>query len=912
MCAVLRRRVLGSAVGAVALFMGAGWPAACAGTGAHTVRPLGLTVDDQAAPIGLGFSDVYFGWRLGDAGQGTVQTGYRIVVRADRLTLWDSGRIASSDQSAIPYGGRPLAPDSVYRWTVQTWDGAGHPSGASQPATFETGLSDRDWRAEWIRRLTAFPLDSNPAVQATESNLGAWINQDEYTYARKQVTLGRSPIVRARVYISADQRYELYVNGSQAGKGEAYEYPDQQYYETNDVTALVRAGAPNAFGILYNWQGPGKGRPAGSPGVIAQISVVHADGSRELVVTDGSWRVQRAEWLPGTERNQEGDSVSHIENINGLLAPLGWDQPGYNDATWLPATVIGRPPVAPWTHLVSARTRVVYQPVAAVSVTRLANGAAVADFGQVLAAIPTVTFHQGMPGRVVTMHAGFVLDKSAPSTVSTSRSTQATNMSYSYGQRGGTETFRPFNYLGFRYLQIDNPGEVLAPSSVVALARHVAMPDGEGATFSSSNATVNAVYALAAHSALFSSQEQFLDTPTREQSPFLRDGFNESEVDMVAFGEQNLTRKDLLEFAESQRRFWPDGRLNAVYPSGEYPLVRDIPDFTEIYPEWVWQYWLHTGDRALLRSVYPVLVNISNYVARAIDGRTGLVTHLPGGGGPGSDYNEGIVDWPATMRYGYDMATVARTTVNELAVDVFERTADVAAAIGRPASEIAGAQARRTALTAAINSRLTRPDGTYVDGLESNGAPSPHASQHANAYAIAYGIAPAARVPAVAAYVARLGMAMGPQTVQELLAALRLAGRPADAVARLTDARADGWAKILAEGGTFTWEDWNPSDANHDSMSHGWGATALVEITQTLLGVVPTGPAYTTFDVAPPAAGLTSASGRVPTPRGFVTVSWRHAGATFMLDLTVPPGATATVRVPGAPARTVGSGTYHF
>src|SRR5207245_1217158 len=156
----------------------------------------------------------------------------------------------------------------------------------------------------------------------------------------------------------------------------------------------------------------------------------------------------------------------------------------------------------------------------------------------------------------------------------------------------------------------------------------------------------------------------------REQSPFLRDGFNESETDMAAFAEQNLTRKDLLEFAESQARFWPDGRLNALYPSGEYPYVRDIPDFTEIYPEWVWQYWLRTGDRALLASVYPVLVNIAAYVERAVNLRTGLVTHLPGGGGSGSAYNEGIVDWPPSMRYGYDLATAAKTTVNELGVDV--------------------------------------------------------------------------------------------------------------------------------------------------------------------------------------------------------------------------------------------------
>ena len=37
-----------------------------------------------------------------------------------------------------------------------------------------------------------------------------------------------------------------------------------------------------------------------------------------------------------------------------------------------------------------------------------------------------------------------------------------------------------------------------------------------------------------------------------------------------------------------------DGRLNAVYPNGDGR--RDIPDFTEVYPGWVWRYYENTGD----------------------------------------------------------------------------------------------------------------------------------------------------------------------------------------------------------------------------------------------------------------------------------------------------------------------------
>ncbi|HXY91212.1 MAG TPA: family 78 glycoside hydrolase catalytic domain [Acidimicrobiia bacterium] len=836
-----------------------------------------LTVAGLASPVGLDPTDVVFAWRVRDARRGTVQSGYRIVVSRVRAgahetapMIWDSGRVWSAANAFVPYRGPALAPDAVYRWQVQTWDGSGRVSAFSAPGSFETGLRDEDWRADWIQR---------PASVTTEP--------DQYTYARREAVLDGSPIVRARAYVSGDQQYELYVNGTRAGKGQAYSYPDTQYYETLDVTRLLRAGGANAFGLVYAWDGPTKGHPAGTPGVIAQISVLHRDGRVETVATDGSWRVRRGAWLPGTQRDLEGDLVHHTEHIDGPAQPIGWDRPGFDDHSWAPATVLGRAGVAPWTHLVSVRTRIVEEPVRAVSLTRLASGAVVADFGKVYAAVPTVRFHHGTAGRVIEMRAGYLLDEPAAGEslpgvvgqVSVDHGTQHTDMSYTYVQRGGVEQFHPFDYLGFRYFQIDDPGEPLSAADVVALTRHTAVADEHAATFSSPNPTVNAIFELGRHSALFSAQEQFLDTPTREKGPWLWDGYNESVTAMAAFGEQNLTRKSLVEFAQSQARYWPNGAVNKIYPTGLGAL--DINEFTEIYPEWVWQYWMHTGDRALLAQVYPVLTNLSDYVHASIDPSTGLVTKLP-----------------ATNIY-YDFPTVTR--INVLGVNVFRRVGDIGAALGRPAPEIAYQRARRSELMDAINSRLTRPDGTYADGLEADQNQTPRASQDTNACALVYGVVPPAHQAVVGAFVAALGMSAPPRTASEVLDALSLTRHDRDLVRILTDATIDGWANVLARGGTFTWEVWEPSDLIGDSMSHGWGANVLVSIQRALLGVTPTAPGYQAFAVEPPSAGLASASGTVPTPQGTITVGWQRPTATetaFTIDVTVPPNAGATVSLP--------------
>jgi alpha-L-rhamnosidase len=903
------RAVLGIAVAvAVSLFAPLVPDRAAGATSASPGAPRALTVDDLPAPVGLGLTDVYFGWLLADGRRGAVQSAYRVVVsrpvlggpnRGAAPMVWDSGKVLSAEQAFVPYGGPALVPDTTYWWTVQTWDGKGVSGPLARAATFDTGLDDGDWHADWIKRPTVEVLDT-PATFNLQNNTGVWANKDEYSYVRKEATLGRSPIVRARAYVSADQQYELYVNGTMAAKGEAYAYPDSQYYETTDITRLLKAGKANAFGIIYDWQGPGKGRPEGTPGVIARITVLHADGTVDVITTDGTWDVLPGAWLPGVQRDEEGDPVDYTENINGPAEPIGWDKAGYRALGWQPATVIGPHPTAPWTHLVSVRTRIVYEPVHAVSVSRLASGAVVADFGKVYAAIPSVTFSHGRPGRRVTMHAGYLLDRSGD--VSTTMGTQHTNMSYSYVERGGgRETFRPFDYLGFRYLQIDDPGETLTTKDIVVLTRHDAVPDENAGTFTSSNKTVNAVFDLGRHSALFTMQEQFVDTPTREKGPWLGDGANESETAMDAFGETNLTRKDLLEFAQSQARFWPNGAINKIYPTALG--AQEIPQGTAYYPEWVWQYWIHTGDRALLTALYPVVVKVSDFFWSNI-GSNGLVGTIPG--------PTDVPQFPTDSQ------------LNLLTVNVFNRVAEMAVALGRPAAEVAKQHQRAHDLTTAINAHLLLPSGYYTDGLDVHGRPVPPnddlctcsgaiSPQVNNALALQFGIVPPSDVTTVSNYI--LSKPFSPPVVSaaDVLDALRITGRDGAILHILTDASEPGWANILAQGGTFTWEMWNPQDrdvltpplasllGNGDSRSHGFGSNVLVAIQQTMLGVIPTAPGYASFDVTVPLHALSYARGRVPTPHGPIDVAWSRPAVEhrpFDVNVTVPANTEATIHIP--------------
>ncbi|ADB30448.1 alpha-L-rhamnosidase domain protein [Kribbella flavida DSM 17836] len=851
---------------------------AAASRGSAPDAPTHLTVGDRERPLAVE-GPPQFGWWPQDSDGNEIQTAYQLrVLRADGAEQWDSGKVRSAEQQYVAYAGPALASGTAYRWTVRTWDRAGRVSPWAPPATFETGLTDQDWEgAAWIRRLSTEP--------------------DDYTLARKEVAIPRGRVVRARAYVSAYHQYRLYLNGAEVDDGPAFSYPGEGYYQATDVTQQLQAGRHLAIGVLYHWYGGGQGRPAANDhrGMLLKLVVEYADGRRQVVVSDGSWRVRRASHFETGAPRRNSDAGDYTERIDARQEPVGWDKPGYDDSVvpWVAATVAA-PTEMP--RLTGQEPRLVKTVKRPVSVRRFADGTVVADFGVVVPARPVIRFAHGVSGRVVDIQTSYNLTPDGHA--STGRTdTQGSDLTMRYTQRAGRQRVEANLHWGWRYLEIKAPGEVLGAGDIAAIVEHTDV-DRE-ARFVSSDRTLNEVWELLRRSALYSVQHQFVDTPTREKGQFLGDAVDISYATMAALGERDATQKAIREFLHSQDRYWSTGndlgRYNAVYPNGDGK--RDIPDYSEMFVNWVWRYWLETGDTALVRQAYPYLRNTADYVTRHIPATgptAGLVTNLSGGSGP---YQYGIVDWPAAGRFGYDMDTAARTTINVQGYDVLRRTADLAAALGRPAAEISAYGVPAERLRDAINAKLRRSDGVYIDGLYADGRQSTHAGQHSTSYAIAFRVAPAADFPQLAEYLAGLGMKQGPMTAHWLLQALADAGRADAVLTRLTDPDDLGWANVLARGGTFLWEQWNP--VNDESYSHGWGAQAAVDVLGTILGVTLAAPGAARLSVTVPDIDLEFAQGTVPTQRGPVTVEWRRRPAGGVrAEVELPVNVTATVSLP--------------
>jgi hypothetical protein len=131
----------------------------------------------------------------------------------------------------------------------------------------------------------------------------------EVRYYRRKFDLA-APVKAATVTVTADNGYELYVNGEKVGA-------DGDWYkaETYDIAGKLSQGA-NAIAVRVTNEGS-----VGGLLCEAQISLQTGDLLR--VATDGDWRVTRE-------------------------APDGWQATEFDDSQWGAPEVGGAPPAAPW------------------------------------------------------------------------------------------------------------------------------------------------------------------------------------------------------------------------------------------------------------------------------------------------------------------------------------------------------------------------------------------------------------------------------------------------------------------------------------------------------------------------------------------------------------------------------------
>ena len=169
--------------------------------------------------------------------------------------------------------------------------------------------------------------------------------QEAYLRFRQKWHVNRQT-APSKLFISADSRYKLWVNGQYIARGPARSWPHAQCLDCLDISAHLQLGH-NCLAIqVYQ---PGYSHFAyvhrGAAGLIAWL----ANDSETMLVTDQSWRTRRdfsfAEVVPRISIYGTG-----LEDRN-LALDDDWQSLDYDDTDWSQARIVASPGGYPWSAL---------------------------------------------------------------------------------------------------------------------------------------------------------------------------------------------------------------------------------------------------------------------------------------------------------------------------------------------------------------------------------------------------------------------------------------------------------------------------------------------------------------------------------------------------------------------------------
>ena len=847
-----------------------------------TLRPYGLQTEQRHEPLGMDEPRPRLSWKLDSDRRGAAQSAYRVTA-AERSAdlddparlLWDSGPRESGDGLLVPWDGPVLRSATRYHWRVEVWDETGAPAGTAQ-SWFETGLLHRaDWTAVWVGRDTL----GLPPFDPPEDHDSAPPPALRPLYLRREFAVEGRP-VRARLYATARGVYEPRLNGARVGDAELSpgwtEYHRRLQYQTYDVTALLREG-DNVLGAIVadgwwcGYVGFDPRRPAlhygDQPAFLAQLVMDFADGSRQVVATDGTWTERPGAILVA--------DLLMGQHVDARADRPGWDRPGA--AGFRPVAVLDSDP-GPLVAEPDDPVRVTVD-VPAVAVHRRDPGRVIVDFGQNLVGRLRLTVRRAGAGRrIVLRHAEMLAGGELY--LANLRRAAATDV-YTTGG-GGTEVFEPqFTYHGFRYVEVSGyPGE-LSPTDVVARVLHSDTP--WTGRFECSDPTVNRLYDNIA----WGQRGNFVAVPTDCPQRDERLGWL---ADAQIFAPTASRNADVSAFFARWMRDVVDGQD----ADGAFRDVAPVVSVDrEAAPAWgdagviiPWHLWRTYGDRRVLERSFDAMVAWVGHVRRHN-------SDLRWRHRTGNSYG----DW---------LQIDVNTPRDVLATAYFARSAqivaDAAEVLGRP--DIAAEQrVLHAAIRAAFIESYVGDDGTVEGG-----------TQTSYLLALAFGLLPEALVPAamehLAADVEKRDNRLTTGFVGTALLCPVLAdhGRADLAYALLHQEEYPSWGYSIRHGATTIWERWDGWTDHHGFQSaamNSFNHYSLGSVGDWLVGRVagidqtPGSVAYRELLLRPlPGGRLTWARAEQDTARGRVACGWALADGRITVTVAVPPGSTAVLEIP--------------
>jgi alpha-L-rhamnosidase len=889
-----------------------------------------LRVEHRPDTLGLTTARPRLSWRLPPGA--AEQAAYRI-----RAGAWDSARVASDRSILVPYGGPALRTGQRVEWTVKVWTDLGESDWAA-PARWEMGLLEPgDWTADWV------------APPGT-GGLGA---ADPYpVWLLRGSAVLDAPVERARLYVTAHGVYEFFVNGVRVGDGELTpgftSYRSRLQVQTFDVTGLLRPGE-NALGAVLSggwvtWRRWTRLHDDLGTGLLAQLHVEGADGVRRF----GTGR----DWTAAAGEIRTAD-LQQGQVVDFRAARPGWCDPGADPGGWAPVRVFAADPARLAASPAPPVRRT--EELRPVAVTAPRPGVQVVDVGQNINGWLRLA-DLGPAGTTVTLTYGETLDAGGDVTTGNIRpgepGPEADGLPWDFAAESGAafqtdrvtsagragDVFEPRHTThGFRYVRVEGHPGRLSADDATGVAVHTDLR--RTGWFDCDDERINRLHAAVVRSLRGNACDIPTDCPTRERAGWTGDWQVFVPTAAFLYDVAGFSAKWLRDLAAEQR---PDGVVGHCAPESTGPEIQTalgmppgsagFGDAAVIVP---WEIYQAYGDRDLLAEQWPSMTAWVDHAARTaaahrhsrrVAARPVPAPHerfLWDTGFHWGEWNEpgGFADAAPGGGAASLLAALASADHGSVATAYLHHSAwllaRIAEVLGRDGDAVRYrllAEAARSAWRA----EFLRPDGAATPD-----------TQATYVRALAFGLAPGPLRPRLAerlvAHIRDAGTHVGTGFLATpfLLPVLAATGHLDVAYDLLFQDSEPSWLTMIDRGATTIWEHWTGLDASGapaappgaGSLNHYSKGAVASFLHGHVAGIRPcrNAPAYRRFRIAPrPGGGLRRARAVHDCPYGRIESSWRIARDTFTLDVTVPPGTSADVRLPSGHAVAAPPGRHRY
>lgn len=737
-------------------------------------------------------------------------------------------------------------------------------------------------------------------------------------YFRKDIDLTAQPKA-FKIYVSADQRYKLYVNGQLASLGPARNDSKHWNYETLDIAPILKSGKNVVAAQVWS---EGQYKPV--PNAAIQTGfILMGEGEAKVLNTDGTWKcIQDPGYTPLRQRVSGYYALGAGEQIDMSKKISDWQDPANMLSNWQDAkpyalgaphddasgtgVYSGHPLVAstlPQVERFEKRMQTVRRdgglklpkgwPAQNATVTIPAGKAIdiLLDQNELTNGYFQLNFSKGADAQITIRYAEALYAKAEgegqPSQfrepakgnrdqIEGKEIAGRHDVLISDGKEGQQFTsldWRTFRYVNLHIVTKDQPLEINDLGSTF-----VGFPFEQKASLQTDNKELQKMMEIGWRTARLCAIETYTDCPYYEQLQYLGDTRIQALVSLYNAGDDRLVRNYLRQADMSRNA---EGITMGRAPS---ELPQYITPYALHYIYALHDYLMYGGDADFVYDLVSGAEQIMQYFGRytLADGR---VSGLPGWNFTDWCYNPGwAMGVPQPAKDG------ATSILDFQLLLAYQLLGDIEQHMGNEF------MARKYAAAADQLGKSIQQSYWVADkGLYANNTDRKQFAQHSQALAILTGLVDGEAARTLAE------KTLSDESLDYctiyfrfyLHQALAKAGLGNDYLKWL-----DKWRENMANGLT-TWCE--TSDVNTTrSDCHAWGASPNIEFFRILLGIDSASPSFKTVRIAPNLGDIQKIGGTMPHPQGAVTVAYEYmkegkskkAPTYFCADIELPAAVT--------------------